>query len=509
MPLRNLRAAFAQVKRESRQRRGGPRDGRDVRDATLEENLKRLSKALRDGHATDRRRSGGYGFRSREPGAAPAGDSDGARPSGADRVAARAGADLRAGLCSPQLRVPPAARHKDALRRVDELLNAGYVYVVDADLKATSTRFRTSRCGAGAGEGRRRASAGADRSVSRAGRDGRAGAVDARGGDPARSGASVPLLANIYLDPLDHRDGRGGLRDGAVCGRLRDPVSHAAEAQQALALVRALDGGGRPDAASREDADRGLPRSEEASTSWAITSSGAIVGRARRACQKLKDTIRQQDQAHQRAQPGGHHRGRQPHAQRAGLSTSSTATGDRLRGLDDWIRMRLRSILRKRQQAPRARSRGRDHQRWPNAFFATQGLFSFTAAHASGPSILSRGDPLNWRAGCGRSARPVRREGERNQSRLPTPIRSRTGRRARSLIRGFVSRSDPAEMAGLRCRPARRIVPTVLLAFYSPVFRAPARQAFRWLTLHLHKERFRGARRLLAGRKACVTRGRR
>ena len=33
-----------------------------------------------------------------------------------------------------------------------------------------------------------------------------------------------------------------------------------------------------------------------------------------------------------------------------------------------------------------------------------------------------RGDTTNRRAGCGRSARPVRREGDRTQSVLPTPI---------------------------------------------------------------------------------------
>jgi RNA-directed DNA polymerase len=35
---------------------------------------------------------------------------------------------------------------KDALRRVDELLKAGYTYVVDADLKSYSTRFPTTGC---------------------------------------------------------------------------------------------------------------------------------------------------------------------------------------------------------------------------------------------------------------------------------------------------------------------------------------------------------------------------
>ncbi len=42
---------------------------------------------------------------------------------------------------------------------------------------------------------------------------------------------------------------------------------------------------------------------------------------------------------------------------------------------DSWVRMRLRSILR-RNQGKRGRGRGSDHQRWPNVFFAERGLFS-------------------------------------------------------------------------------------------------------------------------------------
>ena len=49
--------------------------------------------------------------------------------------------------------------------------------------------------------------------------------------------------------------------------------------------------------------------------------------------------------------------------------------------VDKWIRMRLRSILRKRSRR-RGRGRGRDHQRWPNGFFAEHGLFSLVKAHA-------------------------------------------------------------------------------------------------------------------------------
>ena len=48
-------------------------------------------------------------------------------------------------------------------------------------------------------------------------------------------------------------------------------------------------------------------------------------------------------------------------------------------GLDGWIRMRLRSILRWRRKG-KGRGRGADHQRWPNAFFVRHGLFTMQTA---------------------------------------------------------------------------------------------------------------------------------
>lgn len=47
--------------------------------------------------------------------------------------------------------------------------------------------------------------------------------------------------------------------------------------------------------------------------------------------------------------------------------------------LDKWVRMRLRSILRKRHGG---KGRGRDHQTWPNVFFHKHGLFCLVTAHA-------------------------------------------------------------------------------------------------------------------------------
>jgi RNA-directed DNA polymerase len=48
--------------------------------------------------------------------------------------------------------------------------------------------------------------------------------------------------------------------------------------------------------------------------------------------------------------------------------------------LDGWVRGRLRSILRKRT-GRKGRGRGTDNQRWPNRYFHEQGLYSLFTAH--------------------------------------------------------------------------------------------------------------------------------
>ena len=49
--------------------------------------------------------------------------------------------------------------------------------------------------------------------------------------------------------------------------------------------------------------------------------------------------------------------------------------------MDKWVRGRLRTILRKRHKG-KGRARGRDHQRWPNAYFAELGLISMASIRA-------------------------------------------------------------------------------------------------------------------------------
>ena len=50
--------------------------------------------------------------------------------------------------------------------------------------------------------------------------------------------------------------------------------------------------------------------------------------------------------------------------------------------MDGFVRRRLRAILRKQEKRRGRGSCRADHQRWPNAFFAKQGLFTMTEAHA-------------------------------------------------------------------------------------------------------------------------------
>jgi RNA-directed DNA polymerase len=55
------------------------------------------------------------------------------------------------------------------------------------------------------------------------------------------------------------------------------------------------------------------------------------------------------------------------------------ASGSGLQSIDEWVRMRLRSILRTNEKR-RGRGRGKDHQKWPISYFTSLGLFSLQAA---------------------------------------------------------------------------------------------------------------------------------
>jgi RNA-directed DNA polymerase len=188
-----------------------------------------------------------------------------------------------------------------------------------------------------------------------------------------------PLLANIYLHPIDTAMAEEGYQmvryadDSVVVCHTRE------EAERALGRLRELMAG------------RGLALHAEKTKLVDTTVPGGFdflgyhfeQGKRiprKKSLQKLKDKIREGTR-----RANGH-----------ALSKIIATINSVLRGwfayfqhcrhrvfttLDAWIRRRLRSILRKRQ-GRRGIARGADYQRWPNAFFRQQGLFTMAEAHA-------------------------------------------------------------------------------------------------------------------------------
>jgi RNA-directed DNA polymerase len=189
-----------------------------------------------------------------------------------------------------------------------------------------------------------------------------------------------PLLSNLYLDPLDHLVAQAGFEmvryadDFVILCRSRE------EAERALAVVQkwvAASG-----LTLHPTKTRLVDSQAESFTFLGYEFRGQKHWPRRKSIQKLKETLR-------------------PTTKRTSgqslpyivLKVNQTLRGwygyfqhssyaNVFRDLDKWLRGRLRSILRKRR-GRRGRGRGRDHNRWPNRFFAEQGLFSLAAAHAS------------------------------------------------------------------------------------------------------------------------------
>ena len=280
----------------------------------------------------------------------------------------------------------PGRGCKDALRRVDELLKAGYGHVVDADLKSYFDTIPHARLLA---------------SVGRKVTDGRllkllegfleqrimddAGAWTPEEGTP--QGAVVsPLLSNIYLDPLDHL--MAG-QDFAMVRYADDFVVLCRSPQEASAALAEVQ---------RWTAQAGLMLHPTKTRLVDATKDGfdflgyRFEGGQRRprakSLKKFKDAIRAKT-----GRTAGH-----------SLSAIIADTNRTLRGwfeyfkhshrstfppLDGWIRRRLRNILRK-QHGRSGISRGRDNIRWPNAYFAKHGLFSLREAHAQASQSCGR-----------------------------------------------------------------------------------------------------------------------
>jgi RNA-directed DNA polymerase len=269
---------------------------------------------------------------------------------------------------------------KDALRRVDYLLHQGYTWVVDADLKSYFDTIPQekllARVAGKVSDGRVLHLV---QAYLRQGVLEEAKYWTPDTGTP-QGGVISPLLSNIYLDPLDHLLAKRGIEMVRYADDFVLLCRTESQAQAALVEVQQWTAqaelGLHPEKTRIVDAtQRGgfdfLGYHFERGLQWPRAKSLA----------KFKTTVR-------------HHTRRR---NRNSLPTIISQLNRSLTGwfqyfqhshkttfplLDSWIRMRLRSILRCRQ-GRRGGGRGFDHYRWPNAFFAEQGLFSLCAAHVS------------------------------------------------------------------------------------------------------------------------------
>jgi RNA-directed DNA polymerase len=301
----------------------------------------------------------------------------------------------------------PGRSAKDALRRVWTLLKAGYTQVVDADLRSYYDTIPhqglLARVAAKVSDGRV-----LDLVQSFLEQKVMDGLESWSPEEGTPQGAVLsPLLSNIYLDPLDHQMAEQGYEmvryadDFVVLCRSQEQAERALEEVKKWTAAASLQL--HPQKTRIVDATQPggfdfLGYHFEPGRRWP----------SKKSLKKHKDAIR----AHTRRANG--HSLREIIAlinpvSRGWFEYFKHSHRFTFKVLDQWVRMRLRSILRHRQ-GKRGRGRGIDHHHWPNAFFAELGLFSHYAAYAQAVNPLG-GKTTNRRAGCGRSARPVRREG--------------------------------------------------------------------------------------------------
>ena len=270
---------------------------------------------------------------------------------------------------------------KDALRRVDELLKRGFVYVVDADLKSY---FDTIPHGRLMDRLRERIADG--RVLGLIAAFLKAGIMDGLKEWQPEAGAPQgavlsPLLSNIYLNPLDHLMAERGTEMVRYADDFVILCKSQTEAEQALALVSQWceAEGLTLHPAKTRIVDVRTAEFAFLGYEFGTTRRGRLTCLPRaKSMQKLKDAVR--------AKTG---RGASGSLELIVRTLNPTLIGwfayfkHSCKGtfpkVDGWVRMRLRSILRRR--AGRAGlGNGLDHFRWNNAYFAAHGFFSMEAA---------------------------------------------------------------------------------------------------------------------------------
>jgi RNA-directed DNA polymerase len=275
---------------------------------------------------------------------------------------------------------------KDALRRVDQMLKSGKSWVVDADLKSYFDTIPHERL---------------MEQVARKVADGRVLALirsylktgvmdglkhDEAGEEGTPQGAVIsPLLANIYLDPLDHLMAREGYEMVRYADDFVVLCDTQEEAQAALANIQQwVEAAGlklHPEK-TRIVNVKGIGGFDFLGYTFCKASKWP----RKKSLQKFKDNIR----AGTRRNDGRSMKdilASLKRQQQGWFNYFKHCPQHVFRPLDEWTRRRLRSILRRRLGKDN-RSRGIiNHECWPNDYFRQLGFYSLVAARAQAMSL--------------------------------------------------------------------------------------------------------------------------
>lgn len=275
----------------------------------------------------------------------------------------------------------PGRSCQDALREVDRLIKEGFHYVVDADLKSYFDSIPHDRL-----------MACVEASVS----DGRVlelvrsflkqdimkGLARWSPVTGTPQGAVIsPLLANLYLHPLDLRMEAKGWKMVRYADDFVILCRTEAEARAALCEVRDwVEANGlslHPEKTRLGDCRQ--PGQGFDFLGYRFEAGCRLV--RKKSLRALKDKVRSRTVRSRGDSLGRIITDLNPML-RGWFGYFRHATPGVFAYVDGFVRRRLRAILRKQEKRPGAGRCLTDHQRWPNVFFAEHGLFTLRTAYA-------------------------------------------------------------------------------------------------------------------------------
>jgi len=285
----------------------------------------------------------------------------------------------------------PGRGCKDALREAERLLRGGRVHVLDVDIKGYFDNIPHDKLMALV---RQRIADGKvldliegflKQGVLEEGI-----IIDPLTGSP-QGGIISPLLANIYLNPLDWLLQSLGLESVRYADDIVVLARDANSALEALRQIRQWMGEAgltlHPEKTRIVDMSEAKASFDFLGYRFLRTKAGKLIRLIRpKSQQKLRASLRPITKR----------------CNRHSLEIIIAMINPKLRGwfgyfkhaheselqkMDAWVRMRLRSILRKRKKGS-GRGHGLDHFRWPNRYFEKLGLFSLKHAREDTVSLL-------------------------------------------------------------------------------------------------------------------------